>query len=276
MRVIAAVHRPTDLPADSVVVGDIADHDHVGALVETSAADVVFHLAGFVSGARELAAVHPAITANLLGSVNVLEAATAAGCDRVVLIGSGEQPEPISSEPPSSPYAAAKIAQSVYAAMFHALYDTPVTTARVFMAYGPDQPDVSKVVPYAITNLLRGEAPRLSSGRKRCDWVYIDDVVDALVVVAQEPAAVGRAIDVGTGLLRSVREVVDAVAELCATRVVPAWGALPDRALEPEHVADATATLEVLGWSAATRLDEGLDATVEWYRAHADGGALAG
>ena len=88
MRVIAAVHRPTDLPAHSVVVGDIADRDHVGTLVETSAAEVVFHLAGFVSGARELAAVHPSITANLLGSVNVLEAATrgrmrSGGADRL-------------------------------------------------------------------------------------------------------------------------------------------------------------------------------------------------
>ena len=156
--------------------------------------------------------------------------------------------------------------------MFHALYGTPVTTARVFMAYGPDQPDESKVVPFAITNLLRGEPPRLSSGRKRCDWVYIDDVVDALVVVAQEPAAVGRAIDVGTGLLRSVREVVDAIELVHGGARVDH---LPDRALKPEHVADAAATLKVLGWSAATRLDDGLDATVEWYRTRAEGAALA-
>ena len=65
----------------------------------------------------------------------------------LVLIGSGD--EPAAGDAPCSPYAATKWAVGGYARMFLSLYGTPVTTARPFMVYGPDQPDVSKVVPYS-------------------------------------------------------------------------------------------------------------------------------
>jgi UDP-glucose 4-epimerase len=245
------------------VPGDLTDRSFVQRLIEEARPAVVFHLASQVTGSRSIDVVPATLANNLVASVSVLEAATEAGCDRVVLIGSGD--EPAAGDAPCSPYAATKWAVGGYARMFLSLYGTPVTTARPFMVYGPDQPDTTKVVSYAITSLLRGEAPELSSGRRLCDWVYIDDVVDALLVLATAPQAIGRVVDIGTGHLHTVRHVVETIATLVGTGVEPVFGGLVDRQGETEAVADVAETARVCGWRPTTDLYEGLKRTVAWY-----------
>jgi UDP-glucose 4-epimerase len=256
-------------PADDVaegaawVPGDLTDRSFVQRLIEEARPTVVFHLASQVTGSRSIDVVPTTLANNLVASVSVLEAATEAGCDRVVLIGSGD--EPAAGDAPCSPYAATKWAVGGYARMFLSLYGTPVTTARPFMVYGPDQPDVSKVVPYSITTLLRGKAPTLSSGQRLCDWVYIDDVVDALLVLADAPDVIGRVVDVGTGRLHTVRHVVETISTLVGAGVEPVFGGLPDRQRETEAVADLAETARVCAWRPTTDLYEGLKRTVAWY-----------
>ena len=133
------------------------------------------------------------------------------------------------------------------------------------MVYGPDQPDRSKLVPYTITSLLRGEAPQLMSGQRAVDWVYVDDVVDALITLAEAPEAVGRVLDVGSGRLHTVRHVVETIAGIVGTGVAPSFGSLPDRQAEVEAVADVAVTTRVCGWAPVTDLEEGLKRTVAWY-----------
>jgi nucleoside-diphosphate-sugar epimerase len=251
-------------PAPSWVTGDVTDADFVDRLVREVEPSVVFHLAGAVTGSRALEVVPETFATNLTATVNVLRSVTEIGCDRLVLIGSGDEPQ--GDDPPCSPYAAAKWAAGGYARMFHALYGTPVTTARPFMVYGPDQPDTAKLVPYVTTSLLRGETPTLSSGERRCDWVYIDDVVDALTTLATDPACIDREVDIGTGRLETVGHVARAINRLVGGDVELALGVRSDRALETEDVADVAETARLCGWSPSTTLDAGLDRTVAWYR----------
>jgi nucleoside-diphosphate-sugar epimerase len=245
------------------IPGDLTDPAFVTRLVAEVRPSVVYHLASAVTGSRSLDVVRPTLASNLSAGVNVLQAATEVACDRVILIGSGD--EPADGAAPCSPYAAAKWAMGGYARMFRSLYRTPVTTARTFMVYGPDQPDRSKLVPYTITSLLRGEAPELTSGQRLVDWVYVDDVIDALLAVAEAPEAVGRALDVGSGRLHSVRHVVETIAGIVGAGVTPRFGGVPDRQAETESVADVAETTRVCGWAPATDLDEGLKRTVAWY-----------
>ena len=72
-----------------------------------------------------------------------------------------------------------------------ALHELPVVHLRVFMVYGPGQLDLRKLVPYVTVSLLRGEAPRLTSGARAVDWIYVDDVVDAFLRAAVAPGAGG-------------------------------------------------------------------------------------
>jgi nucleoside-diphosphate-sugar epimerase len=243
---------------------DVSDPEAARALVDDAKPDLIFHLSSHVSGSRDLSAVIPTVRANLLSTVNLLLAAAELGCSRFVLAGSLEEPD--TEEPtPVSPYAAAKFAGGAYARMFHRLHGVPVVLLRIFMVYGPGQKDETKLVPYVITSLLRGEAPGLSNGTRPVDWVYVDDVVQALLVSTSADSAVGETIDVGSGTLTPVREVVDEIVRLMRPSVGPRFGAVPERPNERIRVADAERSRALLGWAPRTSLEQGLAATVDWY-----------
>jgi UDP-glucose 4-epimerase len=250
---------------------DVCDTEKMLALIRDVKPDFIFHLASHVSGSRGLDAVLPTFQANLVSSVNVLLAAAEVGCSRVVLAGSLEEPGTDDRQPvPVSPYAAAKSAASTYGRMFESLYDVPVVTLRIFMVYGPRQRDETKLVPYVITSLLRGEAPALSSGTRPVDWIYVDDVVDALIASATAERVVGETVDVGSGALTPIRTVVEGIVDLIRPPVEPHFGALPDRPNERVRVADVERTRALLHWMPRTPLAEGLSATVNWYAARKD------
>jgi nucleoside-diphosphate-sugar epimerase len=228
---------------------------------------IVFHLASHVAGARELEEVLPTFYDNLATTVHLLTAAAETGCWRIVLASSSEEPQILDSTTfACSPYAAAKWASSVYGRMFYQLFQLPVVMARIFLTYGPDQKDVQKLVPFVARHLLRGQAPKLSSGQRRADWIYVDDVVDGLLRAATVPGIEGCGFDLGSGSLVSVREIVEQMVEIVGASVEPAFGALPDRPFEQERPADTTFLSKKLGYQPRTSLKQGLEATVAWYR----------
>lgn len=244
---------------------DLSDAAAVNSLFRTVRPDVIFHFSGLATASPEIEFVGPTLQSLLISSVNLLTAAADLGCRRVVLLGSLNEPFGGSDEVvPGSPYAAAKWASSVYGRMFHRLYGVPVVIVRVFMTYGPRQ-DTRKLIPYVILSLLKHEAPRLSSGQWRADWIYVDDVIDGLVAAAHLPDLEGSTVDLGSGVLLSVQTIVQSLVELTASRVTPLFGALPDRAFEPVRIADIAYTYTKLGWKATIPLQEGLKRTVAWY-----------
>ena len=255
---------------------DLGTPDRARRLVEALRPDVVFHLASQVNEARERAVVLTTFHANLASTVYLLDAAAEAGCRRFVQTGSLEEPEP--GDPvstPTSPYAAAKWSASAYGRMFHQLWGTPVVLARLFMVYGPEQRDLTKPVPHTIASLLLGQEPRLTSGKRPVDWVYVDDVVEGLVRVGVVPALEGQQVDLGTGRLVPVRTVVEQLYATLAPGKEPPFGTVPDRPMEQVRVARTEESEELLGWAPVVALDEGLERTVEWYRGELQAGRLA-
>lgn len=262
---VSRSERPAGGPRVRWVKADLTDAAAVDRLVSEVRPERIFHMSSWVSGRRELENVRPAFAANLASTVNLLVAATDSGCRRIVVAGSMEEPDLAAGEPPSSPYAAAKASAALYARFFHALYRTPVVTARIFMTYGPDQPDASKVVPYAIRSALAGESPRLSSGARPVDWIYVDDVVRGLLALGEAEGVEGESLDLGSGQLITVREVVERICRE-AGGGVPILGAIPDRPLEPVRVADVERTAARSGFRAEIGLDEGIRRTIAWHR----------
>jgi UDP-glucose 4-epimerase len=245
--------------------GDLAQIETTREILKAAKPDVIFHLASQVLAARGMENVLPTFHSNLTTTVNILSAAAEMGCRRVILSNSLEEcdgKEPV----PSSPYAAAKWASGGYARMFHALYQLPVVILRMFMVYGPAQQDLKKLIPYVTLSLLRGEAPKLTSGLREIDWIYVDDVVDALVTAACAPGIEGRTIDVGSGKLVSIRAIVEHLVQLSNPQLEPAFGAVSDRPLEQVRVADTAESYARLGWTPKTSLTDGLERTVRWYR----------
>ena len=247
--------------------GDLADTSIMRNLLATIKPDVIFHLASHVAGSRDVKLIWPTFENNLVSTVNLLTIASEIGCHRIVLTGSLEEPESDGSEAiPCSPYAAAKWASSGYARMFHALYRTPIVLTRLFMVYGPGQKDVSKLVPYVTLSLLNKQSPKLGSGQRQIDWVYVEDVVDGLIAAAQAPNLEGCTIDLGSGTLVSIRTIVQQLADQIDPQIELLWGTLPGRPMEQTRVANIAKTYGSTGWKPQTSLAIGLERTVDWYK----------
>jgi len=266
--IIHAVSRSIPPSANGVrwVQGDLTDGDWVQELVTRIKPEVIYQLASASQGGPDSQFVLPTFDNDLRSTVNVLLAAKTCGCNRVILAASLEEPvhdgRPITI---SSPYAAAKASCTYYGLMFHQLYGVPVTLLRLFMTYGPGQ-KVHKLIPYSILSLLKGEPPRISSGLRMVDWVYVQDVIGAFVSAAVRPEVVGTVIDLGSGCLVPVREVVNEIHRLIPRSPAPLLGALPDRMMETVRCADTEFATRILNWKATTALPDGLSQTIEWYR----------
>lgn len=245
--------------------GDMADIANVRKLLHAVKPDVVFHLSGLATASPDRDLVLPTLHSLLVSTVNILTVAAEIGCRRIVLAASLTEPQLNRSDIPGSPYAAAKWASGVYARMFHELYGIPVVMVRPFMTYGPGQ-DERKLIPYVILSLLKGEAPRLSSGWQQIDCVYVDDVIDGFIAAAEVSNVEGQTLDLGSGVLVSVRALVGELVKLIGAGVEPLFGALPDRPFEQVREANTAEAYSKLGWKSATSLERGLEQTLKWYK----------
>lgn len=246
---------------------DLADIEAVRAVISQMQPQFIYHLAGMVTARQGLNLVLPMLQSNLVGTVHLLLTAAEIGCERIVIAGSSEEPR---DGAPTSPYAAAKAAATMYARMFHGVYDLPVVVVRPFMTYGPRQ-EPTKLIPYTILALLHEENPHLSSGRRVCDFVYVLDVVRGFLKAGVQLGLEGETVDLGTGEGTSVRDVVELLVELSGSTARPVFGAIPDRIGERPLVADRDAIRRLIDWEPRWSLRDGLMETVAWYRSRVKG-----
>jgi nucleoside-diphosphate-sugar epimerase len=242
---------------------DVEDAGAVAQVFRDTRPESVFHLASHVTGSRDLGVVLSTFRANLGAAVHVMTAACEVGCPRVVLAGSME--ELPTDQPARYPYAIAKRAAHQYAEFFRTTYGLNVTSTRIGMVYGPGQRDTAKLVPYVILSGLAGRAPSISSGKRRVDWIHVDDVCRALVASATTLDLAGAVIEIGTGRLTSVREIADLVTTITGGPP-PQVGTVPDRPNDIDIALDVAAAHAKTGWTARLGLEQGLRDTVEWFR----------
>lgn len=243
---------------------DLSSYEATSKMVKSIEPEYVFHLASNVAAGRAPEAVMPQFWNTLAPTVHLLSSLQGGSCTRIVLSHSADEPE--RGDPnaiPPSPYAAAKYAASAYARMFHALYQVPVVIARLFMVYGPGQKDPKKLIPHIIASLREGRPPRLTQGKRLVDWIYIDDVIEGLLLCGCTAGIDGETIDLGTGKKCTVREFAEELARLINPAIEIEFGALADRALETKHAeADVDRTQKLIGWRSRTSLHTGLAKTV--------------
>lgn len=241
---------------------DLKDLDAVRSALTQARPQVVFHLAGLVTARQEINLVLPMLFNNLVSTVHLFLALAEIGCQQVVTISSSEEP---TDEAPTSPYAASKAGARLYAGLFRQTYGLPITVAKLFMAYGPRQRP-EKLIPYLMLSCLRGQSPRLSSGARICDLVYVQDVVCGLLKIGLRPNLAGQTVELGTGRGVSIREAALLAAELTGSKAQPIFGAVADRMGERPQVADLASLHALLDWTPQVCLEDGLRDTIEWYR----------
>lgn len=249
------------------LTGDLTDEKTARMIVAEAKPHIVYHLAGYADGARDLRLVESTFEQNALLTVHLLTAVAEHGCERFVYAGSMEEPDPFDATAlPNAPYSAAKWVGTVYTRLFHRLYKLPTVALRIFLTYGPGPQLRTKLIPYTIATLLEGRSPEVSSGARLVDIVYIDDVVDAFVKAAAADSAVGETVEVGGGARYSLRQIVEAAAKAVGGGVQVSFGTVPDRPDEMMPTADIERSLRLLGWRPQITLDEGMKRTVAWYR----------
>lgn len=259
------VHQPIRQGGPTWWKTDLTSLAELRTILSGHRPEVIYHLAGSVGASPDRDLVLPTFQSLLLTTINLLIIGTELGCRRIILAGSLTEPKPQDAYPtPSSPYAAAKWAASGYGRMFHSLYGTPCIVLIPFMTFGPGQ-HPQKLIPSVILSLLKGEVPRLTSGRWEADWVYVDDVVQGFIAGAEARDVEGKTFDIGSGSKISVRSVVELLVQQMGAHVTPAFGVLPDRPIEPIRVANAVHTRQQLGWECTTLLEKGLRQTIDWY-----------
>jgi nucleoside-diphosphate-sugar epimerase len=149
--------------------------------------------------------------------------------------------------------------------MAEALKGRPITTVRIFTAYGPwDEP--TRLVPYVMGCCLRGENPKVTIGSQPRDFVFVDDVVDLLRAAATHPNALGRILHAGSGQSCTVREMVELIVSICGRgRLRVNFGAAATRQDEPaEWEADIRDTTRQIGWLPRFNLREGVEQLWQW------------
>jgi dTDP-glucose 4,6-dehydratase len=262
-----------DSPRHAFVQGDIADAAVAAPLVHD--ADLVVHFAAETHVDRSILAAGDFIRTDVFGTFVLLEAArTAPHLEKFIQISTdevyGSVPEGHSRETdelkPRNPYAASKAGADRLAYSFWATYGVPAIVTRASNNYGPNQfPE--KVIPLFITNAIDHlPLPLYGDGLNVRDWLHVDDHCRALDLLIARGAA-GEVYNVGGG--NEVRNVdlTHRILEL-AGRPASLIQPVADRPGHDRRYALATDKLRTLGWAPEVAFDEGLAATVEWYRAN--------
>lgn len=265
-----------DLPGDGnqLIEGDVRDR----AIVEASLDGVeqVFHLAAQVSVSASIQAPRDCYEVNLIGALQVLQAAKAAGVQRVVLASSaavyGDVDGPVSeaaAPAPLSPYAASKLGMEQAAQLFTTSFGLETVCLRFFNVYGPRQaPDsqYAAVIPAFIqAGLVQEPLVIHGDGQQRRDFVFVADAVQACLQAAAREGASGSVINIGGGGSVTIRDLAGILQRPFPSAPKPTLG--PWREGDIRHSeADLSRAHALLGYHPATTLEQGLEVTIEWFR----------
>jgi UDP-glucose 4-epimerase len=252
--------------------GDVRDRPKLWTLLQK--VDVVFHLAARVSVAESVLYPREYNDVNVGGTVALTEAIRDAGVDRIVLASSAtvyghqdHQPVTENAWPhPRAPYAVSKLAAEHYIFALGELYSITTVALRIFNAYGPTQrvpPVHAPVIPHFVRNVLSGASVVIhGDGRQTRDFVYIDDVVDALIAASEARSVAGQIINVGSGEETGLNSLVAALGELTGRRPDVIYNQQQGGGLT-RLVADLELARRLLGYRPRIGLREGLQHMVD-------------
>ncbi|HKJ26162.1 MAG TPA: NAD-dependent epimerase/dehydratase family protein [Anaerolineales bacterium] len=252
--------------------GDVNDRPKLWTLLQD--VDCVYHLAARVLVAESLLYPREYNAVNVGGTVSLMEAMRDVGVGRVVFISSGavygeQQAQPVHESvmpQPHSPYAVSKLAAEFYVNTIGALWGIDTVILRVFNAYGPGQhmpPAHAPLIPNFLRQAIRGGTLVVhGDGHQTRDYIYVRDVVRAMVAAATAPNLNQSIINIGSGQETSVRDI--------AKKILPLTGNSAEILYTPRNdpgvsrlCADITQAAEKLNFHPRYDLEEGIRLTLE-------------
>ena len=253
---------------------DIRDADALRAAFAEAKPDTVYHLAAQTSVTASMRDPVADIEANVLGTVRVAQAAREVGTRRIVFFSTGGalygEPDrvPVDEETaprPTSLYGASKLAAERYLQILSGEDKFELSVLRPGNVYGPGQDSAGEAGVVAIfsTRMLHDEPVTIfGDGSQARDYVYVDDVVEAALRAATGDPATCL---IGTGVATGTLDLCERLARLCGYERAPLFA--DERPGDIQRITlDAARARSAWGWEPGVRLDEGLAATVDWFR----------
>jgi nucleoside-diphosphate-sugar epimerase len=252
---------------------DLLDANEIRSVIGGVRPGAVLHLAAY--GAYESQSdARRILETNILGSYNLLEASAAADVKVFISTGSsseyGFKPEPMREGDrlePNSFYAVAKAAQTHLCSLAARRGPMGVAVFRIFSAYGPWE-ESTRLVPTVLHRARAGLPLQMTSPETAREFVYVAEVVVALLDLPAAARLKGDVINLGTGVETTLREVVETVLVLTGSRSAVRWGAMKARSWDTNRwSADPSLAGRLLGWAPRHNLREGLAKTLAWLEA---------
>ncbi|HII14823.1 MAG TPA: NAD(P)-dependent oxidoreductase [Nanoarchaeota archaeon] len=249
---------------------DICDRTSLGAAIISINPQIIVHLAACLDkNASEVEMMR----INYQGTANLIDALESMPYERFVYISTSElyfgNGVPFSEQMPLHPqaaYARSKLMAEEYCMRQFNEKSKPITILRPSIVYGPGQAG-SMFIPQCITSALKGEDMKMTAGEQTRDFVYVEDVVEAILKGSYVPAAAGEIINIGSGIETTLKAAALKINELAGKTMRIDFGALPYRENEIWHyVLDIEKAKTTLGWQPLTAFAEGLRATLLSYR----------
>jgi dolichol-phosphate mannosyltransferase len=264
---------------DQISIHEVSldDPQAVVAALDSIRPTWLFHLAVYGAYSWQTDAEQMMQT-NVVSTANLLEAAFIVDVEAFVNAGSsseyGRQDHaPVETEPgkPDTPYGVTKAAATELCVSSARLHGSRVRTTRLYSAYGPFE-DPRRLIPSLIVHGRRGVLPPLVNPNTARDFVFVEDVVDALILAAQDRSSEPGAIyNIGTGVQTTVGEAVDIARRVMGIAPEPVWGTMAARSWDTDTwVADVRKSREVLGWAPRRTFEDGLREMIAWLEGDRD------
>ena len=243
--------------------------------------DVVFHLAAFFANQNSVDYPQRDLMTNGMGTLLVFQYAQMCGVERIVYASSGcsiygaSAPLPLTEDFVSmhltTPYQITKMLGELYANFFFHHYGLPIVKARFFNSYGPGEipGQYRNVIPNFVYLALCGRPlPFTGSGEETRDFTYVMDIVDALLRAGYFPEAVGQEFNIASGQEVRILDMAKQVNDLTSNTAGIAQAERRVWDTKKRLLASIERARTVLGYEPQTSFDDGLRATVDWFKEH--------
>ena len=268
----------------TLVTGDITDYVSIRNAIKTVTPDVIVHLAALSPVRDSFERPFEYQQANLGGTMNVAHAflelpdpqtrkLVAASTAEVYGLQKNEPLRENSCLKPSSPYAVSKAAADLYLQMMFYTYKLHGTILRPANSYGRKY-DVSFMVEYLVTQMLKGETVYIGAPDSVRDYMYVDDHVSAYLLAIKNAKADRQLYNVGTGIGITNKELAELIAQKIGfdpnkikfRSYPPGYPFRPFASDQPYIVLDATKIRNELNWAPQLNLSKGIDKTIKYFR----------
>ena len=262
----------------TIIHGDVRDPFQVNSAVEGT--DIIFHLAALIGIPYSYAAPQSYAETNLMGTINILEAAKTHRTSKIVLTSTSEVygtaiKVPINEEHPlqaQSPYSATKIAADMMGNAYSCSFGLPVTIVRPFNTFGPRQ-SMRAVIPTIIAQALKGKNIKLGDTKPIRDFNFVLNTCEGFICAALKGKNNAEVYNIASGEEHTIGETAEIIADIMGAKLELEHDSLRDRPSNSEVMrllGDSSKARKELGWQPGYTFREGLTKTIQWFEKNID------